>query len=646
MIKTIRTLLRQMVMAGIGLIGMGVATTAHADEVEFVVDAVVEVGSIAGVGVGQNEKQIVKTLLRCAINGKPLTRCGRQIILDRIPIEEIRPLSGCILDGTPLEKCAAEEVINQLPAGPRDVARCISSRQDIGQCVSTVGLDAAQQHALAVIDKLKADARSQANNAFGGGGGAMRNLIDIAEGVRQNDWIKVSIAGGAEVYKATLKAAIAAAVPGSSLAAPVTDEVINHIVDARANVAKDFMAGLKSGNAEAVGRAVTAAYLLDYTFPPCGLKKIIPDVIYDATCGNLGKVLGAVSNLGSNIVGAISDVLKEIGKLAEDVIRLIAKESNCMSPAAYYEAHHAQCYQYGAYLGITAPEKMDALTAQLSPINQNCRRHYSQCWNSGDFERLCTPSKDTLNKHIHQFSDALKEAAALYAGTFESFLWEKRKKEFLSCDDYAFKYSSGLQFKSDCEKALQGQFDKVVLQASYPSECRVGNDPDKIPSLYRLACETAYGKIPIKEIENRVCNIPLQRMPEPLKPPGQCSGGADEETCGDLLVTCNSFGSGEDAKYWIPGFKVTYIHSAGGQLSLSAKHPNVPTGDHSVEVCNKNPAGDNVCSESFTVHIRDYKECYIPPASRPCIEGFRQCPGVVDGTACRPDGEPCPRPLM
>jgi hypothetical protein len=622
---------------------------ALADEVDITVDVLVQVGAVAGVGVGANEAAVIKTLLRCTVNGRSLAACSRGLVLERLPAE-VQPLSACMASGVSLDECAlaeatrrlpagsvemgqclasglaaadcgAQEILRRLPPEARAVAACISKRPDLGQCVHAAGGDAAAKEALALIEKLRADARSELEAASPGGHGAMRNLLEIADGLRRDDWIQVSIATGAELYKALAKAAIKVALPQAGLASFAIDPVIDYIVQARADVMQDFMRAVKAGNAEAVGSVVASAYLLTYTLPICGLP-FIPSELHEATCGNLAKVLGAMSGAAGDAVGAIGDVLEAAGGLATDAVRVLTKDTNCPSPQAYFASHHAQCYPYGAYLALTAPPKRDELTRTL---NLACRKSYDRCFYSGDFERLCSPSRDVFDRHTQQLGAALSKAARLYAGGFEGYVRQSKQEQHGSCPVGGARGHAS-RFLALCERALQAQF-RLAPQSSAPAVCSPAQRVVPTRSVYRQACETALAKVDTEAIAYRACLDP------PAEPSGCRSTGG---LCGTVTVQCSHLPPA--TSYVIAGEMVSGTQEGPGWLVASY---SVVNGPFPLRVCASNMAGRR-CSPPFVVELGSTTapECLSRPTPRLCPSGQIPC-----GIQCLGRGRTCHREM-
>jgi hypothetical protein len=117
------------------------APSAYAyDEVDAAVDAFAEGGAAVGVTVGTNEKELVKSLVRCAADAaqhKSLLNCARDELVRRLP-QEARPLAGCLLGGDSIPQCARTTVLSQLlkdaPPDVRPFADCLLRSGDVPQC--------------------------------------------------------------------------------------------------------------------------------------------------------------------------------------------------------------------------------------------------------------------------------------------------------------------------------------------------------------------------------------------------------------------------------------------------------------------------------------------------------------------------------
>ena len=73
-------------------------------------------GSLVGVPLAQNEKQLVKSLVGCAVV-QPVADCARDELVDRLP-PEAQALARCLLGGQKVQQSARAEIISNLSYRP------------------------------------------------------------------------------------------------------------------------------------------------------------------------------------------------------------------------------------------------------------------------------------------------------------------------------------------------------------------------------------------------------------------------------------------------------------------------------------------------------------------------------------------------
>jgi hypothetical protein len=116
------------------------ARSAHAaDEVDVAVEAFAAGGAAVGVTVGKTEKELVKSVVRCAADAaqsKSLLNCARDELIKRLP-QEAQPLAGCLLKGESIPQCAQSVVVAKLPPEVKPLADCVLGGGKIEQCVQT-----------------------------------------------------------------------------------------------------------------------------------------------------------------------------------------------------------------------------------------------------------------------------------------------------------------------------------------------------------------------------------------------------------------------------------------------------------------------------------------------------------------------------
>src|SRR5262249_4269718 len=149
------------------------------------------------------------------------------------------------------------EAVKHLPPQTRDLASCVAERTDLGKCAQHAAASTAPRRALDVVEKLKADGRTDLG---AGPPTPLRNIINVTEGIRDDDWGKVALYGGAEVYKAAAKIIL------SVLLTPVFQPVIGPIVDTIVQNRVDLFArtvkALKKKDKRALTEIAVEAYLV------------------------------------------------------------------------------------------------------------------------------------------------------------------------------------------------------------------------------------------------------------------------------------------------------------------------------------------------------------------------------------------------
>lgn len=328
-------------LRGIAMAGALVMLPAFADEVDDAVDAVAMAGSIAGVSVGENEKTVIKGLVRCAISDKAIPDsvldCAREAIVRTLPAEA-RPLARCMIrgstlqrcaeqealrrvppksqaimtclaNGSPAQQCGADEILRRLPPQARDMASCIAQRKDFGQCADRAGNDIAQKQAFGMLAKLKADGRSGIGEESSG---AIRNIIGVVKGLREDDWASVLRYGGPEVYKAAAKIVLNVLLPGFG---PVIDSVTEAVVQSRVDLVEGLVKAAKSGDQRKITELSVEFFLVMNVIPPCAL--VPPGAFKEATCGNIGKAVKVLAETGGDVadfaVNRVVDALDLVG---------------------------------------------------------------------------------------------------------------------------------------------------------------------------------------------------------------------------------------------------------------------------------------------------------------------------------------------
>ena len=388
-------------------------TSARADEVDIAVDAFAIAGASVGFTLDEAEKSVTKAIVRCVVRSSPLLACTRDEMVRRLPAQA-RPLVGCMLQGKRIDDCASATLIQQLPPETRGVADCLAHRTDVGRCAQLAAGNASLRQELALAGKIKADGQTA---IVPGAPATIRNIIAVAQGIREDDWAKVALYGGTEVYKAAAKIVLDALLTPAlqPVVGPVADAIIQDRVDLFTGVIK----GLRHRDERAVTEAAVEGYLVMNIEVACALP-VIPTAVREATCGELGTLIKGVAKIGGDAANLAVRLVEKPLKIPDTLWketqrgreRLSGKATGCSSPPEYYAAEYLRCYHRGTYLSLADPAGLQGLTASL---NNNCRHYYDRCYFSNRFDGLCNPQREMFERHVDGLKHALQQAADLYA---------------------------------------------------------------------------------------------------------------------------------------------------------------------------------------------------------------------------------------
>lgn len=178
------------------------SAASRADEVDFAVDAFAAAGPGIGISLGTTEKNLAKSLVRCAAKGATPLNCAREELVKTLP-KKAQPFAGCMLQGGSAEQCLRSAAIAQLPPNLQGLATCIARESDVVRCGKEFAVDQAQGAAFNAIDALKVDAGHELGKPVPG---PLANIIGMVQGIKEDDWAKVVRHGGTEAAKVAGKA--------------------------------------------------------------------------------------------------------------------------------------------------------------------------------------------------------------------------------------------------------------------------------------------------------------------------------------------------------------------------------------------------------------------------------------------------------
>lgn len=444
-----------------------------------------------------------RSVANCVTATRSFEQCASQEVRKVLP-DELQAVFDCV-QGTKKSAadCAAEDALRKLPPGVQATAQCISDRIDLGRCTGQAASGTDQKQVLDLIDKLKADGRSELGATDNG---AIRNIIMIAEGIKNDDWDMVALGGGTVVMQAAGKIILKILLPPLVPLGPVgVDQIIDVIIQSKADVIGRVIKGAKAGDAGAVGEAIAEAYLSLNFVVPCALP-IIPEAIRVAVCGPIGKVIREIAGVAGDIVDVAQDIIEDplhapgilLGAASDTFANTIGgKDNDCIKPPQYYNTNYVACLPSAAILQINGGG-IDNLTASL---NNTCRKYYDRCFTSSHFNGLCNPQREQFVRDVGKLTLGIQQAAAVYMETFPDFLKSKVKPSRFGCFGSDQLLDSGLtEFVNRCAQALDKQLPLSRLQ------CMGGQQATLSPvNANSRACQQAFDQINARAMVDRIC---------------------------------------------------------------------------------------------------------------------------------------------
>jgi len=467
-----------------------------------------------------------KPVIECMLKGGTVAACAGQLALGsalaQVP-PEARKVLECIANGGNPAACGAQALANTLPAGPaKDVANCLANGGSYQDCAKLGGLPidpGMQQAAQETIDKLK-QMKADADQALEDQKGTVKSIIEIAKGIKEEDWAKVTYYGGKELAKIVLTVIVEIVCPPCAL---IAGPVVAALVDLYGGLAEDLFKAATGGDVGAVPEIVFKFYFTEMITRPCAL---IPDGGFkDATCGNLAKVIAAAADVfgkaadfaldlakkaleavgiwqvGEAIVGVLEDVWNEL--FGDD----LKDPKECKSPTDFYAKNYLAC------LGAVVGGSRD----MMSTLHGKCDAQFRPCY--GDKAAgICNGFDKALSDQAGPINAALEEGGRNYSPAIGAFIFSRRAQicannQIDSINNFKNQYLN--EFQKQCEDALG---KNVALQ--------VGSCPHKPAGMVRppgpsLACSKAVAASGWQTLVTNTCDAWCRADPNncPPSPP-------------------------------------------------------------------------------------------------------------------------------
>ena len=434
-------------------------------------------GAIVGVNLGPAEEALLKGVVACGVRGKPVVECARDELVKLLP-RDARPFVQCLLTGATVEVCGKRFVISKLPPEAQGLATCVGQRSDFLGCGRQFALDQSQQAAFETLNAIKADARDSLGQP---GTGTLRNILGVAQGIREDNWEKVIQHGGTQIAKIAGKALLRVFL--GPAAAPL-DPAVDALIQNRVDLAVELFKAVKSRDENRIARVTIEIYVY-LSLPLAQACALIPDgPVKEVTCGTIGKALTAFSSAGGDVVEWGVGTLKDVaGIFGIDTGEFV---SACGRSSAFYAKRIAVCW---AHLVQTKNIDKARYEALAGDVVFPCRGHYQQCHDlvfgstRQRLNEICNPLRAKLDQDVDKLNSAMKTVAETYARGYPPMTFaDTQPGEY--CEARA-----GQQFIPDCIAALEKQF---AVQGDGPRQsCRPGGQDLGLASPLTEICAAA-----------------------------------------------------------------------------------------------------------------------------------------------------------
>ena len=510
-----RLLSRWLALALVALSVTLIPRTAEAepiDPVDVAVEAGAAGGMLVGINIDGNQKAFIKGLVGCLVSGKDAAECGKEaaikVMMENVP-QEARAFAGCIANGRKVADCATEEALKNVPDKARPIAACIVQTGDVAGCAQKVALNQIAGELSptqkAALDNLKKFGVDNANAATDKLPNFVKNLIAVAEGVRDTDYQKILTAGGAEVVKATMN--IILNIILTPALAPMIAPIVDAVVQNRVDLFNDIVNAAKQGNAVAVGQIVMSFYATTFIEAPCALAQTLGSDFHDATCGNLAKVISMAADIAGDIakvvLGAVKDVLSAVGvwqvgdavfEGIKDIFDGKDPPESCGSTNAYFAANHLACLENGA--------DYNNGQAATQPLFDACLKQFDRCYGSAGGE-VCRPMEAKFMELSAKLNNAFGQGADGFASTTMPVFAASFGKEQACKAGFWDEANTKNTFVDKCEAAVRKK--TKVSQAHGINSCKAPSSRDF--NSVRRACDAAYDKSDKKAATEKLCAI-------------------------------------------------------------------------------------------------------------------------------------------
>ena len=251
------------------------------DAVDLAVEAFAAGGAAVGIPISGSEE------FRQAAGSMRRRRQARHRLHEReqsLPSfrRNRRNLARCVSSGQNVAQCVQNEAFKRLPAQSQELAKCVAGGTDVTECGKKFATSHAEKAVFGTIDKLKGDAKDKFKEATG----PLQNIINVVDGIAREGLGE----GHRQWRKAVAKYVVKTVI--TSLLTPATTylagPIIDTLIDNRIDLVTDLIKALPEGDTAAIAGVVAEAYVTSYVENPlladtcrCGQRSDLPHARQD-----------------------------------------------------------------------------------------------------------------------------------------------------------------------------------------------------------------------------------------------------------------------------------------------------------------------------------------------------------------------------
>jgi hypothetical protein len=414
----------------------------------------------------------VDGMVSCVAAGGSAGDCVKNVAIASIPPGSAQDFATCLNQkNASAQGCAATLASNNISdPTAKALVGCMGNTAGAQQCITAnasaaLGNQLQQQQALSTaittattaIASLQIDAPLQDPPKFPQQPAVLANLMQVAKGIQDGNWLEVVAGVGPEAAEVASKIILSVFLtPGlSDLLSPVVDSMIQNDVNAFTNGLTD----LSKGNAVGVAEDIFKWYETQFIQAPCALMP--SGDVSNAICNGLAASINWVANEGGDIakdiLGAGESILKDLGiwnfvdgaattvwndftSIIKDIGHFLGLGGNdqpnvvCINfptPASYFATN-----VLSACLNAAASNAASKNPASIiASVTAQCTGVYAQCATSQAAKDAVTKNCGSMASALSQAgtntATALKTAASGFAQTAVAAFVAKTNSQYL-----------------------------------------------------------------------------------------------------------------------------------------------------------------------------------------------------------------------